>query len=252
MIRMVITDLDQTALRDDGSVSERTKRAFAECRRRGIVVGIATARLWINAEAKRRELGADWLICSNGSRVMYRDALWEGNLMPEETVERLTAALHRLPGMKEILLEDREREYINTHRFRPPHPLSRAVYTDFSKGLRTAAFQVFAGLEEAAGAKALLERFPECRCLHYRDSTRYAFLSAAASKEGAVKRLAGHLGIPLSETAAFGDDEGDIGLLSLCGMGVAMGNALPEVKRIADAVTKSNEEDGVAAFLERV
>lgn len=50
---------------------------------------------------------------------------------------------------------------------------------------------------------------------------------------------------------AFGDDFADIGMLKLCGLGIAMGNAIREVKEIADDVTKSNDEDGVAYYLEK-
>ena len=49
---------------------------------------------------------------------------------------------------------------------------------------------------------------------------------------------------------AFGDDYADIGMLQLCGTGVAMGNAIDEVKDKADVVIGSNDEDGIAVFIE--
>ena len=49
---------------------------------------------------------------------------------------------------------------------------------------------------------------------------------------------------------AFGDDFADIGMLELCGLGVAMGNAIEEIKEKADIVIGSNDEDGIAVFLE--
>lgn len=49
---------------------------------------------------------------------------------------------------------------------------------------------------------------------------------------------------------AFGDDFADMGMLKLCGLGVAMGNAIEEVKNSADLVIGSNDEDGIAAYLE--
>ena len=48
---------------------------------------------------------------------------------------------------------------------------------------------------------------------------------------------------------AFGDDFADIGMLKLCGTGIAMGNAIPEVKAAADAVIGTNDADGIAAYL---
>ena len=49
---------------------------------------------------------------------------------------------------------------------------------------------------------------------------------------------------------AFGDDFADIGMLELCGLGVAMGNAIEEIKEKADIIIGSNDEDGIAVFLE--
>ena len=57
-------------------------------------------------------------------------------------------------------------------------------------------------------------------------------------------------GISAEEITAFGDDYVDIGMLKLCGLGIAMGNAIDEVKEAADRVIGDNEEDGIAEFLE--
>jgi len=57
-------------------------------------------------------------------------------------------------------------------------------------------------------------------------------------------------GMTLAEIAAFGDDTPDIGMLRLCGLGVAMGNAIPAVKAAADVVIGTNDEDGIAEWLE--
>lgn len=48
---------------------------------------------------------------------------------------------------------------------------------------------------------------------------------------------------------AFGDDYADIGMLELCGKGIAMGNAINEVKERADSIIGSNDEDGIAEYL---
>ena len=55
----------------------------------------------------------------------------------------------------------------------------------------------------------------------------------------------------VSEIVAFGDDYADISMLKICGIGVAMGNAVQEVKDIVDDITLSNEEDGAVAYLEK-
>ncbi|MDE7295402.1 MAG: HAD hydrolase family protein, partial [Oscillospiraceae bacterium] len=52
------------------------------------------------------------------------------------------------------------------------------------------------------------------------------------------------------EVTAFGDDLADIPMLRACGLGVAMGNAVKEVKQAADFVIGSNDEEGIAKYLE--
>jgi len=70
--------------------------------------------------------------------------------------------------------------------------------------------------------------------------------SREATKGRALKKLAEHLEIPVSQTMAFGDDTNDITMLKAAGIGVAMGNADKEVKRAADFVTDGCDDNGVA------
>ena len=76
-------------------------------------------------------------------------------------------------------------------------------------------------------------------------------MAPGVSKAKALLEIAYRYGIRPDRIAAFGDDEGDLEMLQVCGVGVAMGNALPFVKAGAAYVTKSNEEDGVAWFIDR-
>ena len=62
--------------------------------------------------------------------------------------------------------------------------------------------------------------------------------------------LADHMGIDMTDVIAFGDDVNDLGMLKLAGTAVAVSNAIDEVKAVADHVTDSNDQDGVAKFLE--
>ena len=64
--------------------------------------------------------------------------------------------------------------------------------------------------------------------------------------------LAEQLGIELCQTMACGDSENDIDIMQTAGIGVAMGNAEEKVKAIADYVTKSNQEDGVAHAIRKL
>ena len=73
-----------------------------------------------------------------------------------------------------------------------------------------------------------------------------------ATKGDAMLELAGSLGITADQIVAFGDSENDITMLRAAGTGVAMANSLAITKEAADAVTLSNDEDGVAVYLEKL
>lgn len=89
----------------------------------------------------------------------------------------------------------------------------------------------------------------ECDCLRFSDGYWYKFTKKTATKENAIIEVCSVCQITAEEIMAFGDDYVDIGMLRLCGKGVAMGNAIDEVKRNADLVIGSNDEDGIAAYL---
>lgn len=89
----------------------------------------------------------------------------------------------------------------------------------------------------------------EMRLQSYRGENWYAFLPEMAGKVQAIRELAKILNISLNEIVAFGDDKNDMETLKMCGIGVAVDNAISDVKDIADSVTLSNDEDGVAEWL---
>jgi Cof subfamily protein (haloacid dehalogenase superfamily) len=76
------------------------------------------------------------------------------------------------------------------------------------------------------------------------------FTPAGTDKGVVVDALAARLGIPASAIATIGDMENDVAMFRRSGFSVAMGNASPEVKSLADGVTVSNEEDGFATAIE--
>jgi hydroxymethylpyrimidine pyrophosphatase-like HAD family hydrolase len=100
-------------------------------------------------------------------------------------------------------------------------------------------------------AKKIAQTVSSCDYLPFSDIPWYKFSSGKATKENAIKFISEKFEIPTEKIVAFGDDFNDIGMLQLCGKGVAMENAIGQVKSVADFITLSNNEDGVAKFLEK-
>ena len=100
-------------------------------------------------------------------------------------------------------------------------------------------------------AKKLTDCLWDCDCIRFAGTAWYKFTKKEATKENAILKACDICGIALEDVTAFGDDAPDIGMLKLCGTGVAMGNALDSVKKAADIVIGSNDDDGIAKYLEQ-
>lgn len=83
------------------------------------------------------------------------------------------------------------------------------------------------------------------------EATSLEVSPAGVSKAEGLQKLCGHLGISLEETVAVGDAPNDTQALRVAGLAVAMGNATPDIKALADVVVADNDHDGVAEVVER-
>ena len=101
---------------------------------------------------------------------------------------------------------------------------------------------------DAISLSKALENLPVYMTWH--ENILLEVMSEGVNKKAAVEKIATDLGIAQSETAAFGDEHNDMQMLSWVGYSVAMGNGNPDVQALADFVTSSNVDDGVAEVLE--
>lgn len=94
-------------------------------------------------------------------------------------------------------------------------------------------------------AEELEERFPEVRLLLFADKHGADIVERSSSKAAGLRRLCQYFRIPIEDTVAFGDSMNDCEIIREAGIGVAMGNATPELKASADYVTDAIDEDGI-------
>ena len=104
---------------------------------------------------------------------------------------------------------------------------------------------------DCSGTVELIKKYiSDCLYLYVSLDGYAMVMHKEATKSLAVSALAEHWGIPKSDVVSFGDDTNDIDLLKYSGIGVAMGNALADVKAAANQICDTNENDGVAKWLE--
>lgn len=248
MIRMILTDLDHTLLKQDGSVSEKTLQILTACRTKEIRFAIATARYWIGAERYIDLLNPDFEITTDGTLVhSHGQCIYSCAFSVSETNAIISGIAEAAPGA-EITAACGKTVYWNSRHISESEKLHKAVYCDYSSPLDVQANKIVAELPDESVAREIAAKTnSKLQC--YRGEKWYAFMPAASGKTAAIRALAEISGISPEDTVAFGDDLNDIEMLRFCGTGIAVANAIPEVQEAADEITLSNDEDGVAKWL---
>jgi Cof subfamily protein (haloacid dehalogenase superfamily) len=257
-VRLVASDLDGTLLRSDDSVSRRTLEALARTVAAGIRFVLVSARSpgWLAPEAAR--LGLDGIgICCNGAIVYDYGAervLIHRPLEPETARELVRGLRLAAPGV--IFGCERPSgftaEPAYRSLFRPPDSIPRADGLALVAEPVTKLVLQHPELSQpelhaiAAGFGG--ETIEAC----YSGAGLVEIAAAGVTKGAALDDLCAELGIDSGETIAFGDMPNDVSMLEWAGRGVAVANAHPDVLAVADEVTASNDEDGVALVLERL
>jgi Cof subfamily protein (haloacid dehalogenase superfamily) len=258
-------DLDGTLLTDDLHISERSRTAIRQARKQGVAVVLASARPPRSMRRYHQELSLETpLVAYNGALVW--DVSAGGALFHEplpDAARALVAHLRRQHPALNLSLECADRWYIDdlTEEVRraieryevdPPHGIG-CLEQVLAHEAEAISKLLFRGSQQTA--EELLAALPRdlAERLHITTSGDWfcEVMAAGATKAAAVAWTARHLGLDPGATLAIGDSPNDIPMLQAAALGVAMGNATPMVQAAADALTASNNEDGVAEAIER-
>ena len=251
--KLLLFDLDGTLLRSDKTISQGTLEALQECRERGILIGISTSRGEQNALSFIEKLQPDILIVSGGALVKYNgEYIYKAEFSKEETRRMIAAASEVCGADCEITIDTIDFHYWNYKEDpkKQDDSWGDSIYTDY-RDFEESSFKMCVEIFDGNQAKRLQELLDQCDCIRFSDGYWYKFTKKTATKERAIMEVCSACAIKAEEVIAFGDDYADIGMLRLCGMGIAMGNAISEVKEKADLIIGSNDEDGIAEYLRK-
>jgi Cof subfamily protein (haloacid dehalogenase superfamily) len=112
--------------------------------------------------------------------------------------------------------------------------------------------QCMVAMDRIDRLEALRDACPPGLAASFSNPNYLEVVRAGTDKASGLARLGEELGVALAEMAAIGDGENDLGMLVEVGLGIAMGNARPSVRAAAAWTTAANDEDGVAAAIERM
>lgn len=269
VIKLVALDLDGTLLDSGKQVTARTREVLKECEKRGIQVVPATGR-GRNAVAETILTlpGVRYGIFTNGSSVwdLQEDRELFADCIDWKTAQMTVGILRRYPIIYDMYINGGgvcERHFLDTLE---DFGLS-AYLCQFLRKTRKMVDDIIPYLEETHApvqkmnlifrdketkhiTRKALEQLPEL--LVTSSLPHNLELSAAGVTKGSgLRKLSEYLNVKPNETMACGDGENDLPMLRAAGIGICMENGAPFLKEQADWITLSNDEDGVAAAIER-
>jgi hypothetical protein len=258
-IDTVATDLDGTLLRNDGTLSTRTRNALQMAHAAGVRIVIATARPPRDVIVLARALPVHGVaLCSNGALAfdLPKGVLVEERALSGEVVRELLKAIRgRYPDATFALevglnyLEER------AFRCRVLRPARMMVVPDLTAvDFRNAAkLMVWSAERSAVQLLAALRPLLSGGISATTSGAGFVELAATGVGKGeAYARLCAAHGIPRERTLAIGDGPNDECMIRWAAVGVAVANADPGLKAAADLVVGSNDEDAVAALIEEL
>ena len=248
-ISIILSDLDGTLFYNDKSISDFTKETIRRAQAKGILFGICTSRAKVNAIKFLEGIEPDILITNGGGIVYYQNKKIYNCEFSVEEVRKLIAAAFEVFGKDVILSADNEHALYSNSK----EELGDKFWTfdDFLNFNKPAMKMCIETLDHDKVSQIAQSIGPDrIDFLPFSDIPWYKMTLKDATKEKAITELSRAINIPLEQIAAFGDDFSDIGMLKLCGHGIAMENAIEQVKKIASGTCPSNEDDGVARWLE--
>ncbi|HEX6340197.1 GNAT family N-acetyltransferase [Umezawaea sp.] len=250
---LVVTDLDGTLLRSDGSLSGRSVAALVSVAEAGLRVVFATARpVWAAVGVVQAARSGDFLISSNGAVVseVASGRVVRTTAMSAEVAGAVVAALAaRCP--EAVWAVDRVADRIVS----PAWPnvlastsarLSRADRVPPGAGVLCL---MVVGCPRELGHEVAREFGVGCTSS---SAGLLEFSAPGADKRSALLWVLDRLGLSAERVVAYGDAPNDLALLGVAGTAVAVANADAAVLLAADAVVASNDEDGVARHLEEL
>ncbi len=273
--KAIFLDMDGTILDNYNQISEKTKQIIAQLRGEGILVFIATGRSKGEVSSFLSEgLEVDGVISSNGMTTYLSDEKIEEHSLPFELTKQIIekAREHQVyyelfpsAGMRLALKEDfnilaeevkdpkPERVGINEWLERKEVMEGEIDWKEVLPEQRYSKFYCFSKQEEHIYQwKQVLEELKQSTPFTTSSSSDHnvEVMVANVNKATGILAILHHVKIDASDILVMGDSHNDISMFQLAGQSVAMQNAVPEIKSLADEVTDFNcDEEGVYHYL---
>ncbi|MBR5717457.1 MAG: HAD family phosphatase [Clostridia bacterium] len=256
--RLLAIDIDDTLLPRNGVISEKNKQAIRRAEEAGVYVTIATGRGFYGSSRVWKELNINRLIINYGG-ALINDTVTGKPFMVTELESGLVneiLCLGESMGLHTHLYQGDEIVYEHEHIYGKVYAEHLGLPARIEPNIRNMTWKnvpkvlIITEPDRVPGLlKFFTERFKDRVAVSASSPGFIEFNRIGASKGSALRILAEHLGIDISETAAIGDNTLDKEMIEYAGIGCCVADGNDEVKAIADVIAPSCADDGVAYFI---
>lgn len=259
-IKLVAIDLDDTLLNSGQEIGSENYKAVQAVKEKGVMVVLATGRMFRSAAIFADKLKLDMPI------IAYQGA-WVKRAGDDKPLYCRNMEQAAALDVMQFLTESKiyfhiysdDKLYVNTitdevdfYIAAGIEPVEVGELCSFARGREI--IEIMAAAEEnklMEITENLKEKFGDTLYISRLKNRYIEIMHKKANKAAALEMICGHYGIERDQVMAIGDGYNDIPMLKWAGIGVAMGNAPAEVKKAADLVTLSHDEQGVAYILHK-
>lgn len=261
-IKIICCDIDGTLLRDDKSLSEENRLWISKAvKERGVKFVIVSGRMLSALKHYNNVLGISGLTsCLNGTFLVdENDKVLASHIIDFEKAQKIVDIKDR--NNLDMLCISGNTWYTEKHEGylyekKIPIYMQESVIANPRELIQTTPINKFLFMSpNKAELDDLQQQFNEVfapgELSYYGGSNFFEVMIGGITKGTAVDDLISYYKVDRSQIMALGDDVNDIDMLQKAGIGVAMGNALDCAKEVADYVTDTNENDGVAKAIQK-
>jgi Cof subfamily protein (haloacid dehalogenase superfamily) len=270
MYRLLAVDLDGTLLNSVKKISEENKKAIRRVIEKGVKVVICSGRVYKGARVFARDLNLDGLLIScNGAVIkdLRTDELLYSNLLRKEDCYKVIDCCRKENTYFHAYIgNDMFTEYpqcpsdtywMGNNELPEKDRVKINIIDDFKRIVSESQTPVTKIVVISKNPELLLKlRNKVCRIstidVMSSQDDNFEIVNKGVNKGTALKFLSEKLKIPRTEIVAIGDNENDYAMLKFAGLSIAMRNAQDSIKEIADYITMSNDENGVAEAINKV
>lgn len=254
--KIIALDLDDTLLNNERKVSDFTKTTLLECEKRGIHVVLASGRPNIGVLSVSEMIGLtdNYMLSYNGGQIFKKgETIFSMDISKAQLMMLFDLAVENdtciLTYTQDEILAYNPNEFAQLESDLVGMPLREVK--DF-KALTAETYPKAMFVDQPEKVKAMQEKLASLEGLNVAISKPFflEFVKSGVDKGQSLLRLGKIVDATVEEIISFGDSYNDISMLEVAGTSVAMENAVEDVKKICTHITLSNDDDGVAKYIQ--